>query len=185
MNKKVLVILFIVLAVVILVVLEFVVFKIVSKKSTIAVDANSQTRMQQLNNVMRSRFGNNWPFVLIMMLVFLLIIFALLYFVFKRTTININVDEKTGKILSRTNLIVIGIVSVGLIGAGIYAVIKEQRDHNNTVEENGDFQDKSKAQQFLELVGLVLVLIVVIIFVVYGIHKYRMHRKEMKEGRGE
>jgi H+/gluconate symporter-like permease len=180
MNKKVRIILYIVLGIIVVVALELVVFKVVSKQPTVPPDSGSVSRMQKLNNVLKSKFGNSWPFVLIFILLLLLAIFALLYFVLKKETVTWNVSDRNAKILSRVGITLAILISLTLVGLGVYAVIKERKEYNQQQEDAGDFSTQTKGKQFLELAGLVLVLIVVLALIGWAIHHHFKYEKSLK-----
>ena len=180
MNKTVRIILYVVLGIVVLVGLELLVFKVVSKQPTVPPDSGSVSRMQKLNNVLKANFGNSWPFVLIFILVLLLAIFALLYFVLKKETITWNVSDNNAKILSRIGITLAIIISLTLVGLGVYAVIKERKEYNQQQEDAGDFATQTKGKQFLELSGLVLTLVVILALIGWGIYHHFKYEKSLK-----
>ena len=180
MDKKVRIALYVIAGIIVIVGLEFLVFRLVSKKSNIPPDPGSTSRMHKLNNVLKSHFGNSWPFTLMFMLVLMLIIFALLYFVLKKETITWNVSDHTGKILSRIGLIFAVLLSLTLVGLGVYAVIKERKNQAKENENSGDFSASNKGTQFLELVGLILALIVIVALIIYGIRHHLKYEKSLK-----
>jgi hypothetical protein len=133
MDKKVRIALYVLAGIVVLVGLELLVFHFVSKKSDIPPDVGSTNRMHKLNNVLKSHFGNSWPFMLMFILALLLVIFALLYFVLKKETITWNVSDHTGKILARVGLIMAVLISLTLVGLMLLSRNKELMPSSNKI----------------------------------------------------
>jgi len=180
MNKKVRIALYVILGIIVVVGLELLVFKVVSKKPTVPPDSGSVGRMQTLNNVLKSKFGNSWPFVMIFILILLLAIFALLYFVLKKETITWNVSPHSAMILSRVGMVLAILISLTLVGLGVYAVIKDRKDYNAQQEDAGDFATQTKGQQFLDLAGLILVLVVILALIGWAVYHHFKYEKSLK-----
>lgn len=176
MDKKTLII--IIIGVIILVVAEVIIFFVVRKKKTpIVRDPGSYNRLEKLDSVLKSHFGNSWPYVLTFFIILILCMLAMLYFVLKKETVSWNISEHSALILSRTGIVLSLCIGLTLVALGVYAVVKHSKETKDRNE--GDFNTKTKGQQLAELIGLILVLIVLLALVGWGVYHHFRHEKQV------
>lgn len=174
MEKKT--IIMIIIGVLALIAIEVVVFLIVRKKKTPAIrDPGSYTRLEKLNNVLKANFGNSWPYVLAFFVILIFGILGMLYFVLKKETVSWNVSDHSALLLSRVGIILALIISLTLVGLGVYAVIKHNKNKDD--QNEGDFNTRTKGQQLAEVIGLGLVLLVLLALIGWGVYHHFHHEK--------
>lgn len=178
MNR---IVIYVTLGIIIIIVLEIFIFKTASKKQTVPADTASKNRISMIDSVLKAKFGNAYPFVFIFIFILFIAIFVLLYFVLKKETITWNVSDNNAKLLTRIGLILSVLISLTLVGLGIYAVIRERQTTTQQQQDDGDFSNEAKGNQFLELVGLIIVVVLIIGFIVYKIIEHRRYEKTLTE----
>ena len=161
MDRKKTIYFFIGILIIFLIIVEIVVFYLRRKNTNLAPDAQSQERIQTINIVLSSYFGNNWQLVLSSFLILLLVILALLFFITKKQ-VTINENGKSYKALNITIIVFLVILSLAtLFGTyKMYSDIQKQK-----ISEQQGENEKKINQQKQELVKLFLVVSGLVFFI--------------------
>jgi hypothetical protein len=116
-------------------------------------DQKSINKIDQINNIFISLFGNNWFIILISFSVFIIFFILMLYIISKKEiTININ-DDKYNKFFI-TSLIFIIIFSGGIIAITIKTITKNNQANSPIDKYYEPAITYNNTQQILEVVGL-------------------------------
>lgn len=174
MNPKVVNI--IVLSVIIAIILFGIIGTIITSKSQTGINqmTSSQTRIDQLNQVLSSIFGSKWPYVILMIIIFIFLILGMLYVYTIKEQFNIS-DESASKI----GKMLIPITAIFFLFAVFMSSYTYVNLKNNPFYPKTDLfeSEETKRRKKLLIIQLVGAGLFAILLIVGGIY-YFMHRRK-------
>lgn len=137
-----------------------------SKQSTsIPDDVDSDTRNKNINETFTEFMGFQWPYMLIIFYVLLVIIGVLLYFSLTKTDgVQININDKLAKILKIVFIVFSVLLVIAIIGVSSLSYIKDVQHSNQELSEYDKEQNKEKRKQFVIICVTVVVVLTGMIF---------------------
>lgn len=136
------------------------IYQAITYNPNISNDKPSENRMTQLNQTLTSIFGPKWSLIFVIFAIFLIIIFVLLYFG-TRQGIQLTISDNSFEYLHRYFIGIAIFITAVVVFLLFLAWRKYKEEQQKQQDQNGDFNDSTKTQQLLELIGLGLVMIVV------------------------
>lgn len=141
------------------------VFYTSKQSSNIPDEVDSDTRNKNINETFTEFMGSQWPYMIIIFYVLFVIIGVLLYlFLTKTNEVNININDKLGKILKIVLIIFIILLVIAITGVSALSYIKDEQHSNQELSEYDKEQNEEKRKQFVIICVSVVVVLIVMIF---------------------
>ncbi len=179
MERKKITFIVIALLLVLLVIVELVAYVYFRKKDVgVLPDSGSVRRIQTINQILIAYFGNNWPTVLISILVLIIVILGLLLLVSKKEVDIGLLDEKAFKWINIASVTFLAVVTLGVLYAvyRIYADAREAKVLKSPTDENLEAINKQKKeliQFFVAIIGLIFLILLLLGGGLWGYRKLK------------
>jgi hypothetical protein len=166
MDRRRIIFLMVGILLILLIVVELVGYFILRKKDVgILPDQQSTQRIQTINQVLMSYFGNNWPEVLLAFGLLILLILGL-FLVITKKDVEVNDTDKTYKWLNITGIGFLVILTVAVLFA-IYRMYTETQKVKTRTDPNSQIIDDQK-KQLIQLFVIIVALIFLILIILGG-----------------
>ena len=116
-------------------------------------DVNSLNKIDQINNIFISLFGNNWFPVISSFTIFIIFFIVFLYIISKQG-INININEDKYNKFFIISLIFVIIFSISIISITIKTIIKNNQTTDSTLKNYEPIINNNNNSQIIEIIGL-------------------------------
>lgn len=130
----------------------------------ITPDQQSKSRLTVLDEVFRSIMGNNYPYVLLIMVILLIISLVFLYMNINTNFITVNMSDKASKIFNISMIIFMIILSVFMVVLALkYYLDYKNESTNSSIPNYIPYSDqKTKNLEIVSIVGVVLFILMTV-----------------------